>query len=83
MADKNSNSGDDWGRWAEWIKSNITDLKKDVDEIKKSIGDLYKLVTDVRIEQATQKVKTGIYGFIGSIIPVIGLALWEALKRRP
>jgi len=82
MTDKDKVTDSEFVRWIEWIKQCILDLKDSTKKQAGEIQDLYKLVTELRIEQASQKVKTGIYGFIGAAIPVLLAVLIDMYKKK-
>ena len=82
MTDKDKPSDSEFVRWIEWIKQCILDLKDLTKKQAGEITDLYKLVTELRIEQAAQKVKTGIYGFIGAAIPVLLAIVIDMWKKK-
>lgn len=56
-----------WRQWSEWVKDGVRELRKE-------IKDLRKEVTQMKIDIKVQQVKVGIWGMVGSAIP-IGLTL--------
>lgn len=60
-----------WERWGEWVKSTVHDNKENISKIEESIQDIYGLITDIRIELASQRVKTGIISLVCSSVPVL------------
>lgn len=71
----NGDGGEDWKRWSEWVKDGVRELRKEI----KEIGDE---VDRLRIEMATQKVKVGVIGMIGSAIPIIITLLIMYIKSQ-
>ena len=57
----------------EYIKAEITDIKKDVREIQ---GTLVGIQVDIARIQTETRLKTAFYGTIGGIIPAVGVAIY-------
>jgi hypothetical protein len=72
--------------WYAWSKTVLLQLEQDTHKLDKHeacLQEVKRLVTDLRIDVAQLKVKAGIWGLIGGIIPVaIGLGVW-LLKGKP
>lgn len=63
----------DTNNWKEWKNYVLEKL----DSLEKCSKDIDEKVDDIAIEIAGLKVKSGIWGLIGGVIPVvIGLAIW-------
>lgn len=61
MSDDNNNG------WMEW-KNYVV---KELDTQKRTDEDQWEEITKLKVEQAVLKVKSGIWGAIGALIPII------------
>jgi hypothetical protein len=62
-------NGDTWRRWSEWVKDGVREVRKEIKEMRNEI-------TQVKIDLKVQQVKVGVWGMVGSAIPIaITLAL--------
>ena len=62
--------------WKEWSKHVLIGLER----LDKSQRDTNKTLGEVKIEIATLKVKSGVWGLIGGVIPAIGVILYALIK---
>lgn len=61
---------DGWEQWGKYVL-------KELERLNACYTSLDKNVTDVKVEIARLKVKSGVWGAIGGVIPVaIGLGIW-------
>jgi hypothetical protein len=61
-------SANGWDEWAIWIKKSIEEIKADTNLMNNKIDDL-------RIAMAVLKTKSGVWGAIGGLIPVLTLII--------
>lgn len=52
-----------WRQWSEWVKDGVRELRKEIKDVR---GE----VTQLKIELKVQQVKVGVWGLVGSSIPL-------------
>jgi len=75
----------DANEWAEWSRNIVIEelrrLNSSITNIEKSISGVHKDMSSINIELATLKVKSGIWGLLGGVIPVIAALLYYLLTK--
>ena len=64
--------------WKEWSKHVILELKR----LNERYEALDSKVTTIMTEIAALKVKAGIWGLMGGLIPAIGVLIWWLVGRK-
>lgn len=66
--------------WSEWSKYVLNTLKDQDEDLKQLTKEIHQLRISVEVLKNEMKIKSGIWGMLGGLIPVlIGLGIW-ALK---
>lgn len=65
-------------RWAE-SESLVTSK---LDSLEKGFDRLTNEVINLRVNQGKLEMKSGVWGVIGSAIPVVIFLIWEAMKQK-
>lgn len=63
-----------WTEWSRHVLKTLEDQSIDIKEIRDTIG-------DIKIDIATLKVKSGVWGAIGGLIPVLIAILFWVMER--
>jgi hypothetical protein len=79
MPDLPNNGGDNsWRSWFRWVKSGIIHNETKIEKLENRVKDL-------ETNQTILKLKSGIWGAIGAMIPIISAILlgliWHLLKN--
>jgi hypothetical protein len=53
-----------WRQWSEWVKDGVRELRKEIKDLRSDL-------TQLQIDNKVQQVKVGVWGMIGSAIPII------------
>ena len=64
--------------WSQWEKYVIEELKRHQDDHR----EIQRQLTQITVDIAALKIKAGVWGLIGSAIPVVGVVLYEILTKR-
>lgn len=79
MSTRETNSPDsDWLMWRQHVLASIERYEKNQRELFKKFDDLREdVIGSMKSEIATLKVKAGIWGLLGGLIPAMGIILVE------
>jgi len=70
----NDNHNDTWEEWSKYILNELVSLNKRTDDINKQL-------TQIHVELATLKVKSGIWGAIAGFIPAVIASIYFLIKH--
>lgn len=63
--------------WREWSRHVLAELKR----LNETQEDLNKEIKTISVEIAMLKVKSGVWGLLGGLIPVLIMVLVESIKK--
>ena len=67
-------ANDSWGAWANHVLKTMEDQASDIKEIRNSIN-------GIQVEIAMLKVKSGMWGAMGGMIPVLVALMWWIMEK--
>jgi hypothetical protein len=73
IPDKYPDNG--WRQWSEWVKDGVRELRKEIKDVRTE-------VTQMKIEIKVQQVKVGVWGMVGSSIPIAVTLILMWLKGK-
>lgn len=68
--------------WTQYQKLVLAELERHSKQLEQINSQMHKQMSDLQVEIATLKVKSGVWGLMGGLIPVLVLVVLELLGKR-
>ena len=73
--DTKPDAGNGWGEWGKHVL-------KEIERLDDCDTERHKAIQNNQVEIAMLKVKSGVWGFLAGLIPVIGLLIYFIVKNK-